>query len=112
PQLNSARFFNNSIDGHTLLLFGMIVCVLGVVFGLVVYVRLKNLPVHSSMLEVSELIYATCKTYLKQQGKFLLMLWGFIALVILVYFGWLNPIEGKPLGVTLPSILGFSLLGM
>jgi K(+)-stimulated pyrophosphate-energized sodium pump len=112
PDLNSAKFFHDAIGGHTLLTYGLIVCVLGVVFGLVVYVRLKNLPVHAAMLEVSELIYATCKTYLLQQGKFLLMLWGFIALVILVYFGYLNPIEGQPLAVTLPMILVFSLLGM
>ena len=65
------------------------------------------------MLEVSELIYETCKTYLLKQGKFLMMLWGFIALVMLVYFGYLNPIEGKwPRSVTLPMILVFSLLGM
>ena len=112
PDLNMARFFNDAIGGHTLLTYGLIVCALGVVFGLVVYVRLKNLPVHSSMLEVSELIYATCKTYLLQQGKFLLMLWGFIALVIAAYFGYLNPIEGQSVGVTLPMILVFSLLGM
>ena len=112
PDLNMARFFNDAIGGHTLLTYGLIVCALGVIFGMVVYVRLKNLPVHSSMLEVSELIYATCKTYLLQQGKFLLMLWGFIALVIAAYFGYLNPIEGQSVGVTLPMILGFSVLGM
>ncbi|MGN6368462.1 MAG: sodium-translocating pyrophosphatase [Phycisphaerae bacterium] len=112
PDLNIAKFFNDAIGGHTLLMYGLIVCVLGVIFGLMVYVRLKNMPVHASMLEVSELIYATCKTYLLQQGKFLLMLWGFIALVILVYFGWLNPIEGQSVAVTLPMILVFSLLGM
>jgi K(+)-stimulated pyrophosphate-energized sodium pump len=78
----------------------------------VIYFRLKNMPVHPSMLEVSELIYETCKTYLLKQGKFLMMLWGFIALVMLVYFGYLNPIPDKPLSVTLPMILVFSLLGM
>ena len=91
---------------------GLIVCVLGVIFGLVVYMKLKNMPVHPSMLEVSELIYATCKTYLIQQGKFLLMLWFFIALVILAYYGKLNPIPNQSLAVTLPLILVFSLLGM
>ena len=112
PDLNSAQFFNGAIGGHTLLCYGLIFCVLGVIFGLVVYTRLKNMAVHPSMLEVSELIYATCKTYLLQQGKFLLMLWAFIALVILAYFGYLNPIEGLSRGVTLPMILLFSLLGM
>jgi K(+)-stimulated pyrophosphate-energized sodium pump len=113
PDLNLAKFFNNSIGGGTLLTYGLIFCVAGVIFGLVIYMRLKNMAVHPSMLEVSELIYATCKTYLLKQGKFLLMLWGFIALVMLVYFGYLNPIEGKwPLAITLPTILVFSLLGM
>ena len=112
PNLNDAKFFNGAIGGHTLLTYGMIFCVLGVIFGLVIYVRLKNMEVHPSMLEVSELIYATCKTYLLQQGKFLLMLWAFIALVILAYFGYLNPIEGLSHGVTLPMILLFSLLGI
>jgi K(+)-stimulated pyrophosphate-energized sodium pump len=112
PDLNSARFFHDAVGGHTLLMCGLIVCALGVVFGLIVYARLKNMPVHPTMLEVSELIYATCKTYLMQQGKFLMMLWGFIAAVILVYFGYLKPIEGQPLAVTLPLILVFSLLGM
>jgi K(+)-stimulated pyrophosphate-energized sodium pump len=112
PNLNDASFFGGAIGGGTLLTYGLIVCVVGCIFGLVVYMRLKNMPVHPSMLEVSELIYATCKTYLMKQGKFLLLLWAFIALVMLVYFGYLNPIEGKPLAVTLPLILLFSLLGM
>jgi K(+)-stimulated pyrophosphate-energized sodium pump len=112
PDLNSATFFNGSIGGRTLLTYGLIVCVLGCVFGLIVYMRLKHMAVHPSMLEVSELIYATCTTYLLKQGKFLLMLWGFIAIVIMVYFGYLVPIEDKPLAVTLPMILVFSLLGM
>jgi K(+)-stimulated pyrophosphate-energized sodium pump len=112
PDLNTARFFNDSIGGHTLLLYGLIVCALGVVFGLVIYVRLKKMVVHPSMLEVSELIYATCKTYLIKQGKFLFMLWVFIAVVIVAYFGYLNPIEGLPRAETLPMILVFSLLGM
>ncbi len=112
PDLNSAQFFNGAIGGRTLLTYGLIVCALGVVFGLVVYARLKNMAVHPSMLEVSELIYATCKTYLLQQGKFLMMLWGFIAVVMLAYFGKLNPIEGIPRSTALPAILLFSLLGM
>jgi K(+)-stimulated pyrophosphate-energized sodium pump len=112
PDLNTAKFFNGAIGGGTLLTFGLIFCVAGVVFGLVVFVRLKNMAVHPSMLEVSELIYATCKTYLLQQGKFLMMLWGFIALVMVVYFGYLNPIEGLDRAISLPMILTFSLLGM
>jgi K(+)-stimulated pyrophosphate-energized sodium pump len=88
PDLNQAKFFG--IGGGTLLTFGIIVCLLGMAFGLVIYQQLKRLPVHKSMLEVSELIYETCKTYLITQGKFLLLLWAFIAVVMVVYFGFLQ----------------------
>ncbi|MHB1157397.1 MAG: sodium-translocating pyrophosphatase [Phycisphaerales bacterium] len=111
PDLNSVKFFG-SIGGHSLLLGGLVVCVFGFIFGLVIFFRLKNMAVHSSMREVSELIYETCKTYLFTQAKFLLMLWVFIAIIIMVYFGKLSPIEGKPLTVTLPIILAFSLIGI
>src|SRR6266508_4634739 len=70
------------------------------------------LPVHRSMLEISEMIYETCKTYLITQGKFILILWGFIATIIVLYFGVLAPVPGKPLAVTLPIILLFSLVGI
>ncbi len=75
------------MSGRTLLLLGLGVCVLGLVFGLVIYTQLKNLPVHKSMLEISELIYETCKTYLITQGKFILILEVFIGVIIVVYFG-------------------------
>ena len=68
----------------------MLICLGGFAFGLVSYMKLKNLPVHQSMREVSELIYETCKAYLLQQGKFLLLLFAFIGSVIFVYFGFLN----------------------
>src|SRR5208283_2385590 len=74
--------------------------------------KLKNLPVHSAMREISELIYETCKTYLLTQGKFLMFLWVFIAIVIVLYFGILSPVPGKSIAVTLPIILLFSLIGM
>ena len=61
------------------------------------------------MLEISELIYETCKTYLITQGKFLLILWLFIAVVIVLYFGVLSPVPEKPIAITLPIILLFSL---
>src|SRR5206468_5046025 len=77
PDLSSVQFFG--MDGHKLLLIGILFCIFGLGFGLVIYSRLKNLPVHRSMLEISELIYETCKTYLITQGKFLLLLWAFIA---------------------------------
>src|SRR6266567_926686 len=110
PDLSQVKFLG--IDGHTLLLFGILFCLLGLAFGLWIYIRLKNLPVHRSMREISELIYETCKTYLTTQGKFLLLLWVFIAIVIVLYFGWLAPVPGKSIGVTLPIILFFSLVGM
>src|SRR5437667_12154656 len=81
------------MDGHRLLLIGILFCVFGLGFGLVIYSRLKNLPVHRSMREISELIYETCKTYLVTQGKFLLLLWAFIAVIILLYFGVLLKYE-------------------
>ncbi len=108
PDLSQVTFLG--IDGHQLLLFGIVICIFGLGFGLAIYSRLKNLPVHKSMREISELIYETCKTYLFTQGKFLLILWVFIAVVIVMYFGWLAPV--RPTAVTLPIILIFSLVGI
>src|SRR5881396_3636216 len=110
PDLSQVSFLG--IDGHKLLLFGIVICIFGLAFGLVIYTRLKNLPVHKSMRDISELIYETCKTYLTTQGKFLLLLWVFIAIVIVLYFGVLAPVPGKPVTTTLPIILFFSLVGM
>jgi len=111
PDLSQVRFLSG-IDGHKLLLIGLLFCVFGLLFGLTIFTKLKNLPVHRAMLEISELIYETCKTYLITQGKFILILWAFIAVIIGVYFGWLSPVPGKSIGVTLPIILMFSLVGI
>jgi K(+)-stimulated pyrophosphate-energized sodium pump len=110
PDLSSVSFLG--INGHALLMIGLLFCVGGLLFGLVIYTQLKNLPVHRSMREISELIYETCKTYLVTQGKFILLLWAFIAVIIALYFGWLAPVPNKPIWVTLPIILGFSLVGI
>jgi K(+)-stimulated pyrophosphate-energized sodium pump len=110
PDLSTVSFLG--VNGHKLLLFGLLVCVFGLLFGLVIYRRLKNLPVHRTMGEISELIYETCKTYLVTQGKFLMLLWVFIAVVIVLYFGWLSPVPGKSVALTLPIILFFSLVGI
>src|ERR1700688_2185372 len=110
PDLSQVTFLG--IDGHKLLTIGILFCVFGLIFGLAIYSRLKNLPVHRAMREVSELIYETCKTYLITQGKFLLFLWVFIAVVIVLYFGVLSPVPDKPIAVTLPIILIFSLVGI
>jgi K(+)-stimulated pyrophosphate-energized sodium pump len=111
PDLSQVRFLSG-INGHKLLLIGLLFCVFGLLFGLTIFIKLKNLPVHRAMLEISELIYETCKTYLITQGKFILILWAFIAVIIGVYFGWLSPVPGKSIGVTLPIILMFSLVGI
>lgn len=106
PDLSQVMF--HGVHGHTLLLTGLIFCALGMLFGLVIYGQLKRLPVHQSMREISELIYETCKTYLIQQGKFILLLELFIGAVILLYFGALLKFSA----VKVMVILLFSLLGI
>ena len=103
PDLSSVNFLG--MDGHKLLTIGLIFCAFGLLFGLAICLQLKKMPVHKSMGDISDLIYETCKTYLVTQGKFLMILWAFIAVVILAYFGWLAPVPGKPVAVTLPVIL-------
>jgi K(+)-stimulated pyrophosphate-energized sodium pump len=118
PDLNSAQFLG--VGGETLLYLGLLVSAFGMLFGLMIYRGLKAMPVHRSMLEVSELIYETCKAYLQQQGRFLLILWLFIGAIVVLYFGRLahtvDPVTGAdvygfpPLKVAV--ILLFSLIGM
>src|ERR1700691_4475354 len=108
PDLSTVNFFG--INGHALLTIGLLYCVGGLLFGLAIYVQLKNLPVHRTMRDISELIYETCKTYLVTQGKFILLLWVFIGVIISVYFGWLAPVGN--VAVTLPIILAYSLVGI
>jgi len=113
PDLRAVHFANFfGLNGHTLLAIGLLFCAAGLLFGLVIFEQLKNLPVHKSMREMSELIYETCKTYLVTQGKFIMLLWAFIAVIIALYFGWLAPVPGKSVAVTLPIILLFSLVGI
>jgi len=107
PDLNSATFLGG-INGGTLLMGGLVVSALGLVFGLIIFVRLRNMPVHSSMLEVSELIYETCKTYLATQGKFLIILECFIAVIIVFYFGFLQGFAAYKVAI----ILAFSVIGI
>jgi K(+)-stimulated pyrophosphate-energized sodium pump len=129
PDLRSQKFLFG-LDGHALLTLGLGLAALGIVFGLVIYRQLKRLPVHRSMLEVSDLIYETCKTYLLTQGKFILILWGCIAAVMIAYFGFLSGDHGGPeaaareamlkarglteypKSITVPVILLFSLVGI
>jgi K(+)-stimulated pyrophosphate-energized sodium pump len=109
PDLAGARFLGGAIDGRGLLLIGLLICFGGFAFGLVSYMKLKNLPVHKAMREVSELIYETCKAYLLQQGKFLLLLFAFIGAVIFVYFGFLNTTGGWG---RVGLVLLFAIIGM
>ena len=106
PDLGQVEF--QGINGRTLLMGGLGVCVLGLAFGLVIFTRLRNLPVHRSMLEISELIYETCKTYLVTQGKFILILELFIGAIMIFYFGALQ--HFAPVKVAI--ILLFSLVGI
>ena len=108
PDLSKGFFFNGAIDGHKLLLIGLLFCFFGLMFGLAIYMQLKNLPVHRAMLEISELIYETCKTYLVTQGKFIMILWAFIGAIIVLYFGVL---QHFPLERVIIIIL-FSLIGI
>ena len=105
PDLNQGDFLG--FTGHEILLSGLLVCVLGLLFGLWSYTRVKNLPVHRTMAEISELIYVTCKAYMVQQGKLLLVLLGFIGTVIVIYFVLTGLEPGK-----IAVILLFSLIGM
>jgi K(+)-stimulated pyrophosphate-energized sodium pump len=106
PDLSTVNFLG--MNGHSLLMFGPLFCILGMVFGLFMYVHLKGLPAHRAMKEVSQLIWETCKTYLLHQGKFLMLLWSFIAVVILVYFAALLHFSAARVII----ILAFSVLGM
>jgi K(+)-stimulated pyrophosphate-energized sodium pump len=105
PDLNQGDFLG--FTGHEILLSGLLVCVLGLAFGAWTYMNVKKLPVHRSMAEISELIYETCKAYLVQQGKFLLILELFIASVMVVYF-WLTGLEAYKIAI----VIVFSLIGI
>jgi K(+)-stimulated pyrophosphate-energized sodium pump len=109
PDLSQVTF-TFGLDGHRLLMIGILFCLFGLGFGLAIYSKLKNLPVHRSMRDISELIYETCKTYVITQGKFLMLLWVFVAVAIVFYFGMLAPVQ--PVSVTLPIIVLFSIIGM
>jgi K(+)-stimulated pyrophosphate-energized sodium pump len=107
PDLGSVSFLG--INGHSLLFFGLLICLGGMGFGLFQYMGIRRLPVHKAMLEVSELIYETCKTYLITQGKFIAILWAFIAAVMVVYFGFLK--EGFS-ALQVVIIVLFSIVGI
>ncbi len=107
PDLSGVEVLGG-VSGRGLLLLGLVVCALGLGFGLVAYLRLRRLPVHGAMRDVAELIYGTCRTYLARQGRFLLVLWGFIAAVIVAYYGVLVGLSWERVAV----VIAFSLVGM
>jgi hypothetical protein len=111
PDFASQSFLDGALNGHQLLLGGIAVCVVGLVFGFIQYGQLRRLPVHKSMLEISELIYETCKTYLITQGKFILALWGLLLVVMVGYFGFLQHMLSEAPSKLL-AILAFSLIGI
>ena len=106
PDLSQVSF--RGVDGRTLLFGGLVVSVLGLIFGMVIYAELKKMPVHKSMLDISDLIYETCKTYLLKQGVFIAMLWVAIAAVIVFYFKFLLDFTNERVGI----ILLFSIVGI
>nr|WP_308663017.1 sodium-translocating pyrophosphatase [uncultured Actinobaculum sp.] len=107
PDLHQATA-SGGISGRTLLLVGLLICACGMAFGLFSYMQLKRLPVHKAMLEISELIYSTCKAYLQRQGRFLLILWAFITVVMFVYYKFLVEFPWGKVAI----IIAFSLIGM
>ena len=106
PDLHSVSFLGG-IPGYTLLLWGLAICLFGMVFGAIQYMSIRKLPVHSAMREISELIYETCKTYLITQGKFILVLWVLIGAIIVAYFGWLRQMQvDKVVFILVSSLIG------
>jgi K(+)-stimulated pyrophosphate-energized sodium pump len=109
PPLNDTSLANfGGLSGHSLLLAGLIVSGLGLLFGLIMFAQMRRRPVHRAMLEISELIYETCKTYLIKQGQFLAILWVLIGAIIIAYFGFIQHNDAYRVGI----ILAFSILGI
>jgi len=107
PDLSQTTFFNGALTGWELLFYGMIIVILGLAFGFWQFTKIKKLPAHSSMLDVSKIIYETCKTYLFQQGKFLLILFLIIGVAITYYFLGLSGLEiPKVILILFWSVLG------
>ena len=90
PDLTTISFLGGALQGITILNVGLVICLIGMIFGIIQYVQTKNLPAHKAMLDVSQTIWETCKTYLFQQGKFLVALWILIAICMIYYFGVLQ----------------------
>src|SRR5215813_7882138 len=107
PDLSKVTFLGGT-NGRSLLMWGLLICLFGFGFGIYQFAQLKKLPVHKAMLEISELIYETCKTYLITQGKFIIALWVLIGAVMVLYFGFLQHMDA----VKVITILIFSVIGI
>src|SRR5665647_484685 len=107
PDLAQISFLSGSLQAMTILNIGLVVCLIGIIFGVMQYIQTKNLPAHKAVLDVSQTIWETCKTYLFQQGKFLVALWILIAICMSFYFGGL---QGTPVSdviiILICSIVG------
>jgi K(+)-stimulated pyrophosphate-energized sodium pump len=109
PDLTKIQFtiLGGTISGIAIMYFGLLVCIIGLIFGLIQSNQTKNLPAHKSMLDVSDIIWETCKSYLAQQGKFLVILWILIALCMIYYFAGLQHASfGSIVLILFCSILG------
>jgi K(+)-stimulated pyrophosphate-energized sodium pump len=107
PDLSQITFLGGSLAGMTILNIGLIICLIGMAFGILQYVQTKNLPAHKAMLDVSQTIWETCKTYLFQQGKFLIALWVLIAVCMIYYFGFLEQMPASSVFIIMiASIVG------
>jgi K(+)-stimulated pyrophosphate-energized sodium pump len=107
PDLGTVSFFDGALSGMSVLMIGLVVCVVGMIYGWMQYIQTRNLPVHSTMAAVSQIIWETCKTYLFQQGKFLALLWILIAVCMTYYFGVLSHMSvGHVVVILLASVLG------
>jgi K(+)-stimulated pyrophosphate-energized sodium pump len=107
PDLTQVSFMGGALGGLTILNLGLVVCLIGMIFGWMQYIQTKNLPAHQAMLDVSNTIWETCKTYLFQQGKFLTGLWILIAICIVYYFAGLGSSSfGDVVVILFCSIMG------
>jgi len=107
PDLTQVSFMGGTLPGLTILNIGLVICIIGMIFGVIQYMQTKNLPAHQAMLNVSQTIWETCKTYLLQQGKFLIALWILIAICIVYYFGALQAKTASDIIIILVcSVLG------
>ena len=107
PDLTQITFLGEGLRGMTILNVGLLICLIGMGFGILQYVQTKNLPAHKAMLDVSQTIWETCKTYLFQQGKFLIALWVLIAICIIYYFGFLEHMPaGNVIIIMIASVVG------